>query len=946
MAFFTLINRFTLIVLLVYCSMILKPSISQAAIWSMPPSAQLAQSVNVQDGDLITDDGGLANSYSSLYRASLVLVPPPGMVIELEFQSFDLESDFDHLVVFNGPSTGYPPLMCQTSGTSIPANLTGTHSGGMTLFLSSDGSVEGSGFVARVRLVAAPVPPNPPTRTNITLLGHDTMRVCNTTLFDSGGPNCTYLHNTGYILDATGLAIPDGFTTLVPDVPNHVIQVEFTTFDVENSTAEDFLAIYDGSSNQAVLLGEFQSNPGLITADNAQAPNPDGSLTLWFVSDFVFNRSGFEAQVRCIPRPNATITGNQTICAGENAQLTIQLSGTPPFNLVYEANGQMVQVNNILGTQYSFTVNPGIGLHIYSVVSISDANLTQLRPPLSPSSATVEVLAGPLANFARPQYQVCSGNSVELEINLTGSAPYEFSYSDGSVVETVSGHMGSLYRFSVSPLSTTTFSLQSISDSRCPIGRIVQGQTQVIVSPPPAANLVGALASGVCPGGTTSLRVDFSGSGPWELVYTDGQQNATLQVLTSPVLIPVQPSTPRTYSLVSVTTPNCPPGQVQGTAQVDVFPLPNLMVSTAVSCDDGTGQIELKGSVGTAPYEYSFDGGQSWGQTAIAKRPPSPQPYAVAVRDANGCLRTGQALVQGLPAPRITDIVNITASSMTVFWSAVPGTGVYYSLRYRIANTTMPWISIPFVLQTFRNIAGLQSGTTYEFEVKVFCAGDLSSDWSNPAQATTLQGQPADCALATRAPWPIPGGFYYDQLTSRSVRLNWNSVAGPGYIVAWGLAPINPNNWPQDVVCNTVPLSTQSQYIIYGLTPGTTYRARVRTNCSNCTTALQSTDRRSAWTQIIEFTTPNFKEESVALANSTIELYPNPSSGQFYVFGLRTGRCDWHLVDVLGRTLLRGTREIDSQGKMDFNLNDLENGIYFLVLKQQGILTRFKLWFQ
>lgn len=945
MSFSTLKLRFILLLLVFSWSGWWNPNKSAASTWTLPVPPQSIQSVNVQDGDLIADDGGLANPYSSLYRGALILIPPPGQVIKLEFQSFDLEPDFDNLVVFDGPGTGYPPLMCQTSGTITPTNISGTHPGGLTLFLTSDGSIEGLGFLARIRLLVAPIPLNPPLRTNITLLGHDTLRVCNGSLFDHGGATCPYLHNTGYFLDASGLPIPDGLTTLMPDLPNHVIQLEFLSFDVENSTNEDFLAIYDGSTNQSVLLDEFQTNPGLIVADNSVVPNPDGALTLWFVSDFIFNRTGFEARINCIPRPNAVITGNQTICAGQDAQLAITLTGSPPFRVVYEANGQTNQIDNIVDNQYIFDVSLGIGLHTFSIVSVADANLRQLRPPLTPSSATVEVLGGPTANFARPQYQVCSGSSVNLEINLTGAVPFEFSYTDGTSIQTVSGHTGSSYRLSVNPTHNTTYQLLSISDARCPAGRILQDQTVVIVSPPPSASLVGSLASGVCPGQGTSLRVDFTGSGPWELVYTDGQRNTTVQTLNTPLFIPIQPQAPTTYSLISVSTPNCPPGQVSGSVVVDIFPQPDLEITTAVSCDDGTGQIELSGSKGTVPYEYSFDGGQSWGALQIAKRPPSLQPYPVAVRDANACVRTGQALIQGLLAPRITDIINITSSSMTVLWSAVPGTGVYYSLRYRMANTSMPWITIPFVLQTFRNIAGLQSGTTYEFEVKAFCSGDLSSDWSSPRQATTLEGQPADCAKTNRAPWPMPGGFYYDQLTARSVRLNWNSVAGPGYIVAWGLAYINPNNWPQDVVCNAVPLTNQSSYVITGLTPGTTYRARIRTNCSNCTTALQSTDRRSAWTQIIEFTTPISKEDKLIIQESPLRLYPNPNSGQFQVEGLMQGLMHWELLDVQGRSIRKGYFLVEDSGIQTFNFDAiLSEGMYLLIIKQANVYQRLKLW--
>jgi len=288
---------------------------------------------------------------------------------------------------------------------------------------------------------------------------------------------------------------------------------------------------------------------------------------------------------------------------------------------------------------------------------------------------------------------------------------------------------------------------------------------------------------------------------------------------------------------------------------------------------------------------------------------------------------------------------------MAVVWTSVPGVGVYYSLRYRIAGSAMPWVVIPFVFDTKRMVGGLQSNTRYEFQVKVICGGGLESDWSEIEEETTLPGDPADCSLAVRAPWPMPGSFYYDQLTSRSVRLNWGSVAGPGYIVAWGKAQVNPNNWPQDVVCNLNPLPATTSYIIQGLSPGTTYRARVRTNCSNCTSALQSTDRRSAWTQVIEFTTPIAREDegsSMDEAWPQLSLYPNPNDGRFTVTGLDAesfSTVNWRVLDLKGRTLNEGVGQIDGgSAELQFDLSEQPAGLYLLELISRSRKHYIKVW--
>lgn len=90
----------------------------------------------------------------------------------------------------------------------------------------------------------------------------------------------------------------------------------------------------------------------------------------------------------------------------------------------------------------------------------------------------------------------------------------------------------------------------------------------------------------ICEGQQATLNVNFSGTPPWSISYSDGLISTVVNGITqTPYLITVAPTTTTTYSLQSVTSANCT-GTTSGTALVTVNPTPALSVSpaTAVIC--------------------------------------------------------------------------------------------------------------------------------------------------------------------------------------------------------------------------------------------------------------------------------------------------------------------------------------------------------------------------
>ena len=96
-------------------------------------------------------DPGYTGNYANNQDMTLTITPAdPNRTLKIDFQSFSLESGWDYLYIYNGPTTS-DPLINTYSGSSLPPSIVGTSaSGAITFRFTSDGSVVYPGWVASV----------------------------------------------------------------------------------------------------------------------------------------------------------------------------------------------------------------------------------------------------------------------------------------------------------------------------------------------------------------------------------------------------------------------------------------------------------------------------------------------------------------------------------------------------------------------------------------------------------------------------------------------------------------------------------------------------------------------------------------------------------------------------------------------------------------------------
>jgi hypothetical protein len=73
------------------------------------------------------------------------------------------------------------------------------------------------------------------------------------------------------------------------------------------------------------------------------------------------------------PLPTATLSGSTAICAGSSASLTINLTGTAPWDITYTDGTTTIDINDINSTPFVFDIAP-LQTQTYLISNVSDGN--------------------------------------------------------------------------------------------------------------------------------------------------------------------------------------------------------------------------------------------------------------------------------------------------------------------------------------------------------------------------------------------------------------------------------------------------------------------------------------------------------------------------------------------------------------------------------------------
>jgi|TARA_R110000782_G_scaffold21472_3_gene57733 PKD repeat protein len=216
------------------------------------------------------DDGGASMPYSNNTNGVVTIQPTGAAQITLNFVSFNFESGFDSLFIYDGPTIA-SPILGGFSGTNLPGIITST-GGSITIRQKSDFTVVRPGFELNWFCSTS-------SSNNMPVTGNTSYTDCNGTLYDNGGPSLDYSNNT------------DGTVTIQPAGATQ-ITLTFGTFDFESGF--DSLIIYDGPTTASPVLAGLSGN-----ALPAPISSSGGSITIRQKTDFTIVRPGFQLNWTC-----------------------------------------------------------------------------------------------------------------------------------------------------------------------------------------------------------------------------------------------------------------------------------------------------------------------------------------------------------------------------------------------------------------------------------------------------------------------------------------------------------------------------------------------------------------------------------------------------------------------------------------------------------------------
>lgn len=316
--------------------------------------------------------------------------------------------------------------------------------------------------------------------------------------------------------------------------------------------------------------------------------------------------------VRVIPNPTATITSTDSICNGDNANVTVTFVGQGPFSTIYTANpgGGNTAINNNATTTYSTVVNP-TQTTTYALNNVSVTGLYGCSSIVTDNAVTV-VSPKPVAVISGTQ-SICRNDSATITINFaTGTAPYSGTYLvNGAGAVNFSGITTNPYVFKIKQTTAGTFNytLSNLNDRYCSAGAAnISGTATVTVKALPTAALSGTTT--ICNGVQTNLSIAFTGTGNFVGSYGPvGGPFTNYNTASNPLIIPVNPGTTTSYQLTGVITDNTGCQNTVSTAPVavTVTQLPQAVISGSdTACAGGGTQLAINFTQGSAPYTFYY----------------------------------------------------------------------------------------------------------------------------------------------------------------------------------------------------------------------------------------------------------------------------------------------------------------------------------------------------
>ncbi|MBI2966499.1 MAG: NHL repeat-containing protein, partial [Bacteroidetes bacterium] len=270
------------------------------------------------------------------------------------------------------------------------------------------------------------------------------------------------------------------------------------------------------------IVSNTSDNPYILSVTQA------GTYKITALSDSgntgtCFSRSATITVDTVIPSSNIT-SGNKTICLG-TTDITIALTGTPPWTLTYTIDSLTpTTVSNVTDNPYLLTVSQA---GTYEITAISGAGCSGILFTGS-SKITIDTTL-PASAITSGNDTICAGETTGISIDFTGVSPWTFTYTIDSLnPATVSNVSVTPYMLTVS--DSGIYEITALSGAGC-TGTSFTGSAGITVK----NTATGTDSATICNGNTYTFGTQtLTTSGTYNEIFTaaNGCDSAVTLTLT------------------------------------------------------------------------------------------------------------------------------------------------------------------------------------------------------------------------------------------------------------------------------------------------------------------------------------------------------------------------------------------------------------------------------
>ncbi|OFX53624.1 MAG: hypothetical protein A2046_14100 [Bacteroidetes bacterium GWA2_30_7] len=359
---------------------------------------------------------------------------------------------------------------------------------------------------------------------------------------------------------------PSASKTVVCSLPLTTLTVDPANETVCSGSVIANVQVY--SSQSGIIYQLFNG----VTATGVSKLGTGGTITL--TSGTLISNTTLEVKAIKIPVGSCSSTLSDNIPVTVNANPTLSLTVTSSLTVCSGSSTNVIVQSSQLGFSYqlrndaddtnigSAVAGTGGNINLPTGALTADITFNILVTGVTPSfcngelttKPSITITSAPSASVLSGSATICNGLSTNLNATITGgTSPYDITIDNG--IGTISNY-NSTDNISVSPTSTTTYSITSVTDATgCPsVG--LSGTPTVTVNPLPTATI--SATTPICDGVGTTLSITLTGTADWIVKYSDGSTITTESgISTSPFAINLNPGSTTTYTLTEVSDANC-----------------------------------------------------------------------------------------------------------------------------------------------------------------------------------------------------------------------------------------------------------------------------------------------------------------------------------------------------------------------------------------------------